>query len=597
MTLPSTNARLSALRNQLRNAGVAAFLVPRADEHQNEYVAPADERLKFISGFSGSAGLAVITLDKAALFTDGRYTIQAGRQLNPDCWQQKSSIKESVAAWLADNLKGGARVGFDPRLHRSAQIEALEKELSKSGLSMFPLEDNPVDAVWQDRPDPPCGTVVLHPPKYAGTTSQEKLRQVAGKIAKAKLDALLVSAPDNLSWLFNIRGNDIDMTPAALGYALVKSDATAVLFLKKEKLSADLTNELTAGGEVEICEPADMGGCLKGLGDARIRLDAATASVHLANLVRTAGATPDVGKDPVSLMKAQKSSVELEGIRAAHRRDGLAVTKFLSWLSRTPATDLNEWSAARRLHELRSQDPLFRMPSFATISAVAANAAEAHYQLSEETARQFADGDIYLVDSGGQYLDGTTDITRVTVFGEPTAEMRHRYTQVLKGHVAISRARFPKGVTGAQLDPFARQFLWLDAVDFQHGTGHGVGAYLSVHEGPQSISSRGTGTPLLPGMLISNEPGYYKAGAFGIRIENLIVVREADPQPEGAEETLLEFETVTLAPYERRLIDTSLLTIEERQWIDGYHATVAEALAPGLEGEDRAFLDLATAPL
>jgi Xaa-Pro aminopeptidase len=589
--------RLDALRDELRKAGVQAFLAPRTDAHQNEYIQPADERLRFISGFSGTAGLAAITLKEAALFTDGRYLIQAERQIDPECWKLLNSMRDQVADYITERLAPGETLGFDPSLHRVSEIEKLTEKLAIKGVAIKPLLENPIDAIWRDRPARPDARAQIYPLAFAGESAGAKRARIAENLAKQGCAALLVSAPDNLSWAFNIRGGDVDMTPVVFGFALIRVDGPATLFLEPEKLGDAERAALAENGAVTVAAPSEMGAALAGLKGARVRLDQATASLRLAQLVREAGATPDMGADPITAMKAQKSEAELAGIRAAHRRDGVALTRYLAWLDRTAPGALDEWSAAEKLYELREGLDNFKSLSFPTISAAAGNAAEPHYQLIEGKARKFAEGDIYLVDSGGQYLDGTTDVTRVTVFGRPTDEMRRRYTQVLKGHVALSRARFPAGVNGAQLEMLARQFLWADGVDFDHGVGHGVGAYLSVHEGPQAISARGAGTPLVPGMLLSNEPGYYKRGEYGIRIENLIVVRKVAEPPPKAERELLEFETVTLAPYEPKLIDADMLTPEERDWINAYHAHVLEALGPSLTGEDARYLERCAQPL
>ncbi|WP_375411320.1 aminopeptidase P family protein [uncultured Bradyrhizobium sp.] len=597
MTAPSPTDRLAALRAKLRQAGFQAFLVPRADAHQNEYVAPSDERLRFISGFSGTAGFAAITMREAALFTDGRYRLQAERQIDGAHWSLLPSEQNPSIDWLSARLSAGDVIGYDPRLHRVDEIDRLSAAFKSRGIKIAPVVDNPIDAIWLDRPASPAGAVILHAASFAGETAAEKRHRVAEQLAREGVDALLVSAPDSLSWLFNIRGSDLMLTPVVFGFALLRQDATAVLFLDPAKITGELAEALTEGGAVSIAPPSAMVEVLTGFAPGTVRLDNASASVYLADLVRAAGAKVDVGIDPIVLMKAQKSATELAGIRAAHHRDGVALTRFLAWFAREAPGGLTEWTAAKKLYDLRAGLTNFRSLSFPTISAAAGNAAEAHYQLTDTNARPFADGDIYLVDSGAQFLDGTTDVTRVTVIGTPTEEMRRRYTQVLKGHVALSRARFPKGVSGAQLDPLARQFLWADGVDFQHGTGHGVGFYLSVHEGPQSISARGAGVPLLPGMVVSVEPGYYKRDAFGIRVENLVAVREAAEQPDLAEQPLLEFETLTIAPYERRLIDLAMLTEQEVAWVNSYHAWVGRNLASELSGQDLDYLITATKPL
>ncbi|MBV0912362.1 aminopeptidase P family protein [Rhodobacteraceae bacterium ASV31] len=575
--------------------GVDALIVPRADEYQNEYVPPSDERVRFLSGFTGSAATCAITQDSAALFTDGRYTIQAKRQLDLSVWTLRHSVTEPLADWLTGTLPAEARVGFVPALHRAADIAELWRKLDAAGLALVALEANPVDAIWPDRPAQPNAPARPHPEALAGETVTDKLARVGAALRKDRADALLTSAPDALCWLFNLRGDDVGMTPLVFGRAVTRSDGTATLLLADGKLAPEDRAALERQG-VTILPPDALPQTLCGLHGKTVRLDKTTATVALERLVEGAGAQPDIGSDPVMLMKACKNAAELDGMRAAHLRDGAALTRFLHWLRTAAPGDLTEWEAAEKLARFRQALPEYRSLSFPTISATAANAAEAHYQMTEATAAPLRDGDLYLVDSGAQYADGTTDVTRTTILGTPTDEMRRRYTQVLRGHVALCRQRFPKGVTGAQLDPVARQFLWDDGVDFDHGTGHGVGACLGVHEGPQSISARGTGTPLEPGMIVSIEPGFYKAGGFGIRIENLGIVREVDAPP-LADRTLHGFEMLTLAPYDRRLIDTALLAQDDIGWVDAYHAEVAARLAPLLDGDALDFLQAETAPL
>jgi len=579
--------------------GLAAFLVPRADEHQNEYVPASEERLKWVSGFTGSAGLAAVGREHAAIFVDGRYVLQVRQQSDPALWEYRHVVDTPLADWVKARLARGDRIGFDPRLHTVNEVKRHRTALAGLGVELVAVTPNPVDACWTDRPGPPTGAVELQPLEFAGEASAAKRVRIAAELASAKLDALVVSAPDSLAWLFNVRGADVPMTPFALGYALVRADASATLFLAGSKLARDVRAELEreGAGAVALAEPAALETALAALGGKRVRVDAGTGSVFLADRLEAAGATVDVGSDPIQLAKAKKNAVEIAGMRAAHRRDGLALVRFFAWLDAASRVGETEWTLAEVLGTLREQGERYRGPSFDTISALGGNAAHPHYRVDAEHARVVAADDLYLVDSGGQYQDGTTDVTRVVMLGTPTAEMRRRYTEVLRGVIAVSGARFPVGTTGAQLDPLARQFLWAAGVDFDHGTGHGVGSYLSVHEGPQSISKRSTEVKLEPGMVLSVEPGYYKADAFGIRIENLVVVREADPQPAGAELRTLAFETLTLAPLERRLIDAQALTPAERAWVDEYHAAVRSALTSGLAASDAAWLAAATAPL
>lgn len=587
--------RLSDLRAAMARHGVAAMIVPRSDAHQSEYVAACDERLAYVSGFTGSAGFAVVTPDAAALFTDGRYTIQARNQLIAPEWQLCNSSPDQPLAWIGRQVARGARVGFDPRLHRHGDIETLRAALSAPGLELVAMCPNPVDEVWQDRPAPPLGQVWLYPDTLAGETREAKLARVAAGVAKDGCAALLVSSPENLAWVLNLRGQDIEMVPVSFGYALIKNDGSATLFMDPAKISPEVALGLCAGGKVALAPPDAL--TFAGLSGQTLRCDAASASVAMVAAANAAGVRVDVGQDPIYAFKACKNEIEAEGMRAANLRDGVALVQFLRWFDQDRPADASEWDAAQVIARARAALDQYRGPSFGTIAAAGESAAQAHYKTAPETARLIATGDIFLLDSGGHYLDGTTDVTRVCVAGTPTPEMRARYTQVLRGHVAVMRQRFPEGVDGAQLDTLARAPLWQQGVDFEHGTGHGVGHFLSVHEGPQSISSRGRGVPLRPGMVVSVEPGYYKAGQFGIRIENLALVRHVYPRPAEAERPLLEFECLTFAPYARDLIDIAQLSPDELDWVDAYHAQVRDKLAPLLDGPDLAYLRDTTRPL
>ncbi len=587
--------RLSRLRAVLSEQGVDAMIVPRSDEHQNEYVAPADERLRFASGFSGTAGTAAITQKAAALFTDGRYTLQAQQQVPKGLWQVRHSVHERVSDWLASGLAPGARVGFDPRLHRATDVKRLRDELAKSGLALAELAPNPIDRIWSDRPSPPMNPITLYPEEFAGEAATSKYARVAEALAGEGLDGLVISAPDNLAWLLNIRGADLDMLPVVFGHAIVTSDGRVAFYIAPDKVGPEEALALTKSGSVRLEPPEALD--FAAWAGKTIRFDAATASAHQAGLAEAAGVTVDLGADPVEKMKACKNAVEIAGMRAAHRRDAVAVTQFLRWFAEARPEGATEQDCVEALEGFRKGQNLYQGPSFRTISATGQNAAQAHYQIPVEGAGVIRDGDIYLTDSGGQYLDGTTDITRVTVAGAPTEEMKLRYTQVLRGHLALLRQRFPQGIDGAQLDSIARQPLWQEGVDFDHGTGHGIGHYLSVHEGPQSISKRGRGVPLCEGMVVSIEPGYYKEGAFGIRIENLAVVRAVAEPPALAERPLLEFEILTYVPYERALIAPDLLREDEVAWIDAYHRRVCDVLTPGLAAADLDYLGRMTAPM
>ncbi|HEX4418653.1 MAG TPA: aminopeptidase P family protein [Kofleriaceae bacterium] len=611
--------RLAALRGELAQRELAAFVVPRADEHQHSYLPAASERLAWISGFTGSWGTAVIGRDRAALFVDGRYTLQA-RDEAPD-WEHHHLVTAPPETWLGRMLGAGDCVGYDPRVHTSDGVRTLAAAIERAGASLRPV-DNLIDAIWTDRPAPPRAPVELYPEAIAGASRADKRRRIAEALTADRLDALVISAPDNLAWLLNLRGGDLPMTPVALGFAIVRGDATVAVFMDGAKLPPEVRAALAAEAKSEgksdgdgagapaavtLAEPAALAGALAGLAGRRVRVDHATGSDWIVRTLRAAGATPDVGADPCTLAKACKTAAELAAIRAAHVRDGVAVVRLLAWLAGITPADETEWTVALRAAALRAEGEHHRGPSFRTIAGAGPNGALPHYALHEATARRLADDDVLLIDSGAQYLDGTTDVTRTVILGLglPTPEIRRRYTQVLQGHLALGNARFPDDTTGAQLDLLARQPLWADGVDYDHGTGHGVGCFLAVHEGPHGIAKRPNAIALRPGMILSNEPGYYKAGAYGIRIENLVVVAKLDPQPAGAEHTTLGFETLTLAPYDRRLIDVALLAPGERATVDAYHARVRDTLTPLLDRSSdpafdpaaAAFLAAATAPL
>lgn len=586
--------RVAALRQALAKLGLDGFIVPRADEHQGEYVPAHMARLAWLTGFTGSAGNAVILADKAALIVDGRYTLQAAEQTDLAAVTPTRMEETPLDRWIELNLPAGAKLGYDPWLHTVDGVAKLEKAAAAAGGSLVAAKQNPLDALWSDRPAPPSAPVKAHRADLAGETAASKLARVQEALAKAKVDALVLSDPHALAWTFNIRGGDVEHTPLPLGYAIVPREGRPTVFLAPEKITNEAGDAIGAVGE--IAPPAALETQIAALGaaKAKVRLDASTAAAALAELIRAAGGTPEAGADPTALMKARKNEAELKGTRAAHLRDGAAIVRFLSWLAReAPKGGLSEIDAVAALEDERAKTGLLRDVSFTTIAGAGPNAALPHYRVTEKTNRRIEPG-IFLVDSGGQYEDGTTDITRTMAIGEPTPEMRDRYTRVLKGHVAISRAVFVKGTSGAQLDALARLPLWQVGLDFDHGTGHGVGSYLSVHEGPQRLSKLGT-TPLEPGMILSNEPGYYKPGEYGIRIENLIVVEER--RIPGAERTIYGFETITWAPYERALIEKSLLDETEIAWIDAYHAQVRSKLAPLVEGQAKLWLEQACLPL
>ncbi len=586
--------RIEALRAALREIRADGFVVPRADEHQSEYVPANAERLAWLTGFTGSAGLAVVLADKAALFVDGRYTLQAPEQVDTGIITVVPIAETTPEAWLGAHLTSGQTLAYDPWLHTPDGLARLERAAAKAGASLRAVPDNLVDAVWAGRPRPPAGRVSTHPDDLAGETRAQKLDRIRTALAESGLDALVISDPHNLAWAFNLRGADVAHTPLALGYALLPREGRAALYLTSGAIDADLREALAPLADIRprTAFTEDLAALCAGA--ARVRLDAATGAAALKDQVEAGGGVADLGPDPVTAMKAVKNPAEIAGTRAAHHRDGVAVTRFLAWLDRAAAEGVSEIRAVEALEEFRAEGGGLRDVSFPTISGSGPNGAIVHYRVTRATDRIAAQGELFLIDSGAQYADGTTDITRTVAVGTPTDAMRDHFTRVLKGHIAIARAVFPEGTTGAQIDAFARQSLWQAGLDYDHGTGHGVGAFLSVHEGPQRIAKTGT-VALKPGMILSNEPGYYRTHAYGIRIENLILV-EARTIP-GGDRTMLGFETLTLAPIDRRLIDAALLGAEDAAWLDAYHARVRAALAPDLDGPTREWLEAATRPL
>ncbi len=592
---------LAALRAELARRELQGFIVPRADEHQGEYVPAHAERLSWLTGFTGSAGSAAVLPDTAAVFVDGRYTVQVREEIDLALFAPRHVTEEPLSAWLKENLSQGQRIGFDPWLHTDSQVQQLRKAVSAAKGELVACETNPLDAAWQDQPEAPLAKVVSHELDFAGKASFEKRAEIAAKIREAGCHAAVLTLPDSIAWLLNIRGGDVPCTPLALSFLILGDDGVASWFIDDRKLTDAVREEL--GNGVDVQDPSKLAGMLDDLGkrQARAMVDPTSAPIWVFERLEEAGAEVVKASDPCQLPKAQKNGVELQGTRNAHLRDGAALTRFLSWLDREApaqiaAGELSELDLVNKLLSYRKVDTRFRDSSFETISASGPNGALCHYRVSPENDRRLASGDLYLVDSGAQYLDGTTDVTRTVAIGEPSAEMRDRYTRVLKGHIALALARFPKGTNGGQLDALARYPLWQAGLDYDHGTGHGVGSYLSVHEGPQRIAKAGSNVALLPGMILSNEPGYYKAGAYGIRIENLVAVVQQELQP-GEERAMMAFETLTLAPIDTSLIDRSLMSNKEVAWLDAYHLRVREALIGQLEGEDAAWLQKATQPL
>ncbi len=589
-----TAERLSGLRAELRRRGVAGLLVPRTDEYQGEYVPACAQRLAWLTGFTGSAGLAIAFLNSAAIFVDGRYTLQAASEVDATLFQCCHIADEPPSAWISATLKPGEVLAYDPRLHTLGEVERYGAAAEKAGGRLVALDDNPVDAVWSDRPPPPLAPVVAQELRFAGEGAEAKRARIAASLAGTKADAAVLTAPDSIAWLLNIRGGDVPHTPLPLSFAVLHRDASVDLFIDARKLTPGLDRHL--GTAVRIADPASFGAFLTRLAadGKRVQADPASAASWVFDRLGTAALR---ASDPCQLPKACKNEVELQGTREAHRRDGAALTRFLAWLAKNAsAGSLREIAASDRLEAFRREGNLFRDLSFPTISGAGANGAIVHYRASPASERALESGSFYLVDSGAQYLDGTTDVTRTVAIGTPTPEMKDRFTRVLKGHIALATCRFPKGTTGSQLDALARAALWQVGLDYDHGTGHGVGSYLGVHEGPQRISKLPNSQALLPGMIVSNEPGYYKTGAYGIRIENLVVVVKLDELGENGRD-IYGFETITLAPIDRKAIERALLTPDEVAWLDAYHARVWAALSTQVDGETASWLADATRPL
>ncbi|WP_375403434.1 aminopeptidase P family protein [uncultured Sphingomonas sp.] len=591
--------RLQALRAQLATQGLDGFVVPLTDEHMSEYVGAYAQRLAWLTGFGGSAGTAVVLADEAAIFTDGRYTLQVCEQVSSDDWEYVGVPETSVAAWLGEQAKAGQRIGYDPWLHTRADVRALEAALAPVSAMLVAVEANPVDAIWTDRPAPSPAKLTLQSDELAGRSSAAKRADIADWLTSRNADAVVLSALDSVAWTLNIRGADVDHTPVALSYALVHADGTADLFVAPDKLDDAVRRHL--GNGVRVHDRADFGVTLVNFRDKRIVADPERTVAAILDRLEQGGATVLAFRDPVVLAKALKNDAEIAGHCAASIRDGAALTRFLRWVeTECPRGGQTELSAAAKLLELRQATGALIDTSFSTISATGPHGAIPHYHVTDESNAPIEPGQLFLIDSGGQYADGTTDVTRVMPIGDPTPEMRDRFTRVLKGHIALATATFPDGTLGGHLDSFARRPLWEAGLDYPHGTGHGIGAYLSVHEGPQRIAA-----PNYPGgaalepirarMMLSNEPGYYKPGEYGIRIENLVLVVSRDVP--GGDRPMLGFETLTLAPIERTMIDPALLTKAEMSWLDEYHAKVAGTLGPELDGDDRAWLVAKCAPL
>jgi Xaa-Pro aminopeptidase len=591
------SGRVTRLRELLGKRGLDAMLVPRADEHQGEYVPPSAERLAWLTGFTGSAGLAVVARTAAAVFVDGRYTLQAKAQVDARLFEVLEIPDAKLSDWLGRKLRSGAVVGFDPKLHTAGIVEDLAKALQARGIKLKPVAKNLVDGIWgRERPAPPANPVVPHPLKYAGKPAEQKIADLQAALRQDGQDAAVLTLPDSIAWLLNIRGSDVPHNPVALAFAIVPASGKLELFVDSAKIGADAKAHLAPLARISSPENLEVRLAALKTAGKHVRLDPATASFWFFRRLKGGKGRIERGADPCILPKARKNATEIKGARAAQKRDGAAMVRFLAWLDReAPKGSVDEIEAARQLETMRAETQALKEISFDTISGAGSNGAIVHYRVATTTNRKLSPGELFLIDSGAQYLDGTTDITRTVAIGKPTREMRERFTLVLKGHIAVASAVFPKGTRGIDLDPFARRALWGAGLDFDHGTGHGVGSYLSVHEGPQSISKRGM-VALEPGMIISNEPGYYKTGAYGIRIENLVLVTEAE-KPAGAERDLFAFETLTVVPIDRRLIIVDMLSPDELAWLDAYHVRVREVIGPELGPADRAWLEQATAPV
>lgn len=583
------------IRQAMAAQGLDGFLVPHEDEHQNEYLPAANDRLAWATGFTGSAGAAVILKDKAAVFVDGRYTLQVRDQVDPGLFEIRDLVEGGVPAYI-EAAGRGQRIGYDPRLHSPDALAHLKAAAAKAGAELTPVNDNPLDQAWgRARPAQPVAPVVPHPAEFAGEDSTSKRTRVGAAIASRGGDAAVLTAPSSIAWLFNVRGGDVIRSPLPLGQAILHKDGSAQLFLDPAKVTPELPAWL--GNQVRLETPDDLPGALAELKGQSVVVDPAQSSAWYFDALAGASASVIRAEDPCALPRAQKNPVEIQGTRNAHARDGAALTRFLHWLATEGQTNPpDEVEAVRKLEAFREATGRLKDLSFDTIAGAAANGAVVHYRPTQRLNKRAEKGSLFLIDSGAQYLDGTTDVTRTVAIGEPSPEMRQRFTLVLKGHLALAAVRFPAGTTGSALDVLARHALWMHGLDYDHGTGHGVGSYLGVHEGPQRISKAPNNVALKPGMILSNEPGYYKEGGYGIRIENLQVVTEA-AMIAGGERPMLGFETLTLAPIDRRLIDRDLLSPDERAQLDAYHARVREVIGPQVEPEVLSWLADVTAPI
>lgn len=588
-----TKERIEALRADLAKKRLDGFILQRGDEHMNEYVTAHDERLLWLTGFSGSAGIAIIMSDKAALFIDGRYTLQVQNEIDTKLINPLSIVTNRPSLWLRNNVKKSMRIGVDPNLISVSAFEVFNLALEGEGAKLVPLAANPIDKLWQDQPDRPENPVIAQPKKYAGEETEAKIKRVQDILKDQGVDAFVITAPESACWLFNIRGSDVRHTPIMLAHAIIHARAKPELFLNSERLNARA--ESTLSSSVKIQKPENFTSALKALGSKfkKVLIDPDRTNSAIYQTLRAARADILRGQDPIALPKACKNKAEIDGMRAAHLRDAEAMCRFLHWLETTAENDdVTEIHAARTLENFRRESGALKDISFETISGAGPNGAIVHYRVSDATDRKLKKGELFLIDSGAQYQDGTTDITRTVIIGEPTKIMARHYTLVLKAHINLATASFPHGTRGADLDPLARAPLWQAGLDYNHGTGHGIGSFLSVHEGPQGISRRAM-VEFEPGMILSNEPGYYREGAYGIRLENLVLVTSAQ-EIKGGEHPMMSFETLTLVPFAKDLIDQTLLTKAELNWLNEYHQKVWKTVGKQLTGKAKSWLKDAT---
>ncbi|WEM42335.1 aminopeptidase P family protein [Photobacterium sp. DA100] len=586
--------RVAQIRQWLEAHQLDALLIPHEDEYLGEYIPAHNERLHWATGFTGSAGMAVIARDKAAMFVDGRYVVQVRKQVPGDVYEYRHLIDEPPVQWALDNLAANSKIAIDPRLHSAAWLTRTQEQVAGE-LELVSISDNPIEQLWSDRPAATLSQAKLMGLDFVGQCSSDKREQIAAELTKQKADAVLLTQLDSIAWLLNIRGSDVPSLPVLLSTALLHADQSVDFYIDPSRLPEGFADHVGTGVRVHAPDALEAG--LKQLSGKTVLVDPATSNAWASQTLRDAKATLLEAADPCLLPKAAKNPTEIAGMKACHIRDGVAVSKFLAWVDSQVAQGnlLDEGTLSDKLWQFRSEDSSCTDVSFDTISAAAGNAAMCHYNHNNQPEPSVLEMDnVYLVDSGGQYPDGTTDITRTIAIGEPGDEVKKTFTLVLKGHIGLASARFPKGTTGSQLDALARQHLWAHGFDYDHGTGHGVGHFLSVHEGPQRIAKVHNPTALLPGMVLSNEPGYYRADAFGIRIENLELVVEVET---AGDMTVMGFESLTRAPIDRRLVDLSLMTDAELNWLNNYHQTVFDVLSPSLQGDDLAWLEQATAPL